>query len=91
MPLRGPALGSLTPLPEGYPSALLSIFRMNTSKSVSKQRLLSPFRMNTYAKPPGGSASLMGRYISDAQASYAEAKRSYSAKLTKAASGGRPD
>jgi hypothetical protein len=30
------------------------LFRINTCTSVSKQRTLSPFRMNTYAKPPGG-------------------------------------
>ena len=29
-------------------------FRMNTCKSVSKQRALSPFRMNTYEKRGGG-------------------------------------
>src|ERR1700732_1564865 len=32
----------------------ISLFRMNTCKSVSKQRTLSTFRMNTYAKPGGG-------------------------------------
>src|SRR2546427_8751391 len=31
----------------------LSIFRMNTSKSVSKQRALTPFRVNTYEKSRG--------------------------------------
>ncbi|SRR6266404_6837149 len=36
------------------PAAPLSAFRMNTCKSVSKQRTLSPFRMNTYAKTGGG-------------------------------------
>jgi hypothetical protein len=35
------------------PAAPLSTFRMNTCKSVSKQRTLSPFRMNTYAKTGG--------------------------------------
>src|SRR6266404_756606 len=39
-------------------AALLSTFRMNTCKSVSKQTTLTTFRMNTYAKtrgegPPG--------------------------------------
>src|SRR5258708_38404529 len=29
-------------------------FRMNTCKSVSKQRTLTPFRMNTYEKQGGG-------------------------------------
>src|SRR6266852_8323557 len=32
----------------------LSPFRINTSKSVSKQRTLSIFRMNTYEKQGGG-------------------------------------
>src|SRR5260221_6174534 len=36
------------------PAIPLSTFRMNTCKSVSKQRTLSPFRMNTYAKTGGG-------------------------------------
>src|SRR6266478_8414558 len=36
------------------PAIPLTTFRMNTCKSVSKQRTLSPFRMNTYAKPGGG-------------------------------------
>ncbi|MCU1241620.1 MAG: hypothetical protein JWO71_2346 [Candidatus Acidoferrum typicum] len=36
------------------PQHLLSPFRMNTCKSVSKQRTLTIFRMNTYAKPGGG-------------------------------------
>src|ERR1700730_2806646 len=31
----------------------VTIFRMNTCKSVSKQRTLSTSRMNTYAKPRG--------------------------------------
>ncbi len=35
------------------PAAPLSTFRMNTCKSVSKQRTLSPSRMNTYAKTGG--------------------------------------
>jgi hypothetical protein len=35
------------------PASPLSTFRMNTCKSVSKQRTLSPFRMNTYAKTGG--------------------------------------
>jgi hypothetical protein len=33
--------------------ASASPFRMNTCKSVSKQRTLSSFRMNTYEKPGG--------------------------------------
>ena len=35
------------------PAAPLSTFKMNTCKSVSKQRTLTPSRMNTYAKPGG--------------------------------------
>jgi hypothetical protein len=38
-------------------SAPINTFRMNTCKSVSKQRTLSPFRMNTYAKTGGGGPS----------------------------------
>src|SRR6266478_5592751 len=36
------------------PASPLSTFRMNTCKSVSKQRTLSTSRMNTYAKTGGG-------------------------------------
>ena len=36
------------------PAIPLSTFRMNTSRTMSKQRTLSPFRMNTYAKTGGG-------------------------------------
>src|SRR5260370_7228317 len=32
----------------------ISPFRINTCKSVSKQRTSTSFRMNTYEKPPGG-------------------------------------
>ena len=32
----------------------ISPFRINTCKSVSKQRTSTPFRMNTYEKTPGG-------------------------------------
>ena len=32
----------------------VSTFKMNTCESVSKQTTSSPFRMNTYAKPGGG-------------------------------------
>jgi len=35
------------------PHPLVSPFRMNTCKSVSKQSTLTIFRMNTYAKPGG--------------------------------------
>ena len=41
------------------PTAPLSTFRMNTCKSVSKQRTLTPFRMNTYAKTGGGRCLLL--------------------------------
>jgi hypothetical protein len=36
------------------PALPLSTFKINTSKSVSKQRTLTPSRMNTYAKNGGG-------------------------------------
>src|SRR6266851_2930661 len=35
-------------------AAPVSVFRMNTCESVSKQRTLTTFRMNTYEKPRGG-------------------------------------
>ena len=41
------------------PAIPLSTFRMNTCKSVSKQRTLSPFRMNTYAKTRGRGVLLL--------------------------------
>src|SRR6202048_2014298 len=34
-------------------AAPLTSFRINTCKSVSKQRTLTPFKMNTYEKPRG--------------------------------------
>src|SRR5260370_39483401 len=37
-------------------TATLTTFRINTCKSVSKQRTLTIFRMNTYAKQGGGGA-----------------------------------
>src|SRR6266851_4268341 len=37
-----------------HPRAPFKSFRMNTSKSVSKQMTLTPFRMNTYEKQGGG-------------------------------------
>src|ERR1700732_2496142 len=47
------------------PAIPLSTFRMNTCKSVSKQRTLTPFRMNTYAKTGGrGYPSLLRFAIS---------------------------
>jgi hypothetical protein len=45
--------------------APINTFRMNTCKSVSKQRTLSPSRMNTYAKPGGGGPSVVSRRSSD--------------------------
>jgi hypothetical protein len=41
------------------PAAPLSTSRMNTCKSVSKQRTLSTFRMNTYAKTGGRGVLLL--------------------------------
>jgi hypothetical protein len=41
------------------PASPLSTFRMNTCKSVSKQRTLSPSRMNTYAKTGGRGVLLL--------------------------------
>jgi len=52
-------LGLATPLTGFATSKINKIamtcksFRMNTCKSVSKQRVLTSFRMNTYAKPTG--------------------------------------
>ena len=52
---RSLAAAGVPPNPENSASpATLSTFKMNTCKSVSKQRTLSPFRMNTYAKTRGG-------------------------------------
>jgi len=54
----------LAPLTQRGP-ILLSTFRMNTYKSVTKQRTLSLFRMNTYAKTGGGvSATLRSPRLS---------------------------
>src|ERR1700730_5570800 len=39
---------------------LLNPFRINTCKSVSKQRTLTTFRMNTYEKPRGGGPLFRG-------------------------------
>jgi hypothetical protein len=42
------------PFPDIVPSLLpVSTFRMNTYKTITKQTTLTPFRMNTYAKPGG--------------------------------------
>src|SRR6266852_7758113 len=40
----------------------LTTFRINTSKSVSKQRTLSSFRMNTYEKQRGGGVLSLTRH-----------------------------
>jgi len=40
-------------------SAPINTFKMNTCKSVSKQRTLTSFRMNTYAKRGGRGVSLL--------------------------------
>src|SRR6266478_54980 len=41
-------------------TASLTTFRMNTCKSVSKQRTLTTFRMNTYKKQGEGGARAKG-------------------------------
>jgi hypothetical protein len=41
---------------------IVSPFRMNTCKSVSKQTTLIPFRMNTYEKQAGWGVSLLTRF-----------------------------
>src|SRR5216684_3239867 len=46
--------GSVILCPKSTKTATLTIFRINTCKSVSKQRALTPFRMNTYKKTGGG-------------------------------------
>ena len=46
---------ALTLMAQPKNRAPLSIFRMNTRKSVTKQTTLTFFRMNTYAKTGGGS------------------------------------
>ena len=55
----GPTLSKFfSPLATRHsPRLFLNTFRMNTCKSVSKQGTLTPFRMNTYAKPGGRGAS----------------------------------
>src|SRR6266481_5025031 len=58
-----------TPIPSRlpHPSAPLPVtysFRINTYKSVSKQRTLTPFRMNTYEKQgKGGSMAFLARSL----------------------------
>jgi hypothetical protein len=51
------------PVPHSSPIIFpATTFRMNTSKSVSKQRTLTPFRMNTYKKPQGGGWLWLTKY-----------------------------
>jgi len=45
----------------------VTTFRMNTCKSVSKQKTLSPFRMNTYAKGGGGGTLRASAYSAPAR------------------------
>jgi hypothetical protein len=55
-PLRAPidsAISTFRALSIVQYAAPISPFRINTCKSVSKQRTLTTFRMNTYAKPGG--------------------------------------
>jgi hypothetical protein len=64
-PSKGPECPHrVAPLTQRAP-ILLSTFRMNTCKSVTKQRTLSLFRMNTYAETGGGvSATLRSPRLS---------------------------
>ena len=55
--IRAPAYSPCSPAfrEGGHPGRIpLTPFRMNTCRSVSKQRTLTTFRMNTYAKTGGG-------------------------------------
>jgi hypothetical protein len=52
-----PVATSHSPLPAHKP------FRMNTYKSVSKQRTLTTFRINTYTNPGGGTAPSSHHYF----------------------------
>src|SRR6266404_5844525 len=58
------ALQSRTAFPHLRPRPLTSSisFRMNTCKSVSKQKTLTPFRMNTYEKHRGVGVLLLTRH-----------------------------
>src|SRR6202040_2209260 len=58
LPLRQPSVLPQAHSHRPHHSALLSTLRMNTCKSVSKQRTLTFFRMNTYTKTGGGGAPL---------------------------------
>jgi len=54
----GVAPGDPFPGPTSSPRILHKFFRMNTYKTVSKQRTLTGFRINTYTKQGGGRPSL---------------------------------
>jgi hypothetical protein len=62
----GVALGRLSGTSRGKPTMkpqfALALFRINTCKSVSKQRTLTIFRMNTYAKTRGGGRTGQTQY-----------------------------
>src|SRR5713226_8014154 len=52
--LRGPLVLALLNTWSGAFDRCANLFRINTSKSVSKQRTLTAFRMNTYEKEGEG-------------------------------------
>src|SRR5882762_8166518 len=59
-----PSLTHLESTPAKYPiGATLTAFRINTSKSVSKQRTLTTFAMNTYEKEGGGGPVIVNQLI----------------------------
>src|SRR6267378_7450337 len=59
-----PSLTHLESTPAKYPiGATLTAFRINTSKSVSKQRTLTTFAMNTYEKEGGGGRVIVNQLI----------------------------
>jgi hypothetical protein len=47
------SVAGLIPIPRALSSCPCKPFRMNTCRSVAKQRTLTPFRMNTYEKHRG--------------------------------------
>src|SRR5258708_1151088 len=66
-PLSVAAVSPVECLPDTHRPLLtthspLTTFRINTCKSVSKQRTLTTFRMNTYEKPGEGGTSLCGNW-----------------------------
>jgi hypothetical protein len=52
-PIRSNSYTSSRPNPLGFPAPIKS-FRISTCKSLTKQTLLTPMRMNTYKNPGGG-------------------------------------